>query len=494
MAPSKRASGGGKNDVTPAPPQPPPPRQEQQQLDCWACDATVAVPLDPETGRPALAFSCGWCGAVTRMETEEEQREEGGGGRGGSSPRDRQRPGGSGGERHHHHHQRPSQGARKKKARLSAPRRLLAKILLPLASALSIAAATVLGVGWVLPALFDEARSPGLLLLADAAAAVVSFNVAVHFCALVAQALGVGFGGGGSAAGPKRVVVAAAGVGRTPEDEDTVSVSFSGDSGAAFSGGGSGSVVSGGASAGGGGGGGGSTAAAVFVGSSVPRGAYAGHERCELCVEAAARRSSERKEKRRRSENNGGREILAASQQTFLRPFPAAAPPPPPRASFSPWRKRGHRPPGAAHCLVCDACVADVDHHCSFVGTCVSLRAGKREGGAATGESGEQEEGATTTAAATATRARRKARQPRHHPSGRHFALLLFWLLLGSLYASLGSVALLAGRRREVEASLRRAASVALQRRGALLLPALRRLRGPASPSSQLSSPSLSGL
>ena len=154
MAPAKRASGGGKNDVNAVaaapPPQPQPPPPPPQQLDCWACDATVAVPLDPETGRPALAFSCGWCGAVTRME---EQEGEGGGGGG-------QQGSGGGGERRR----------RTRRARLSAPRRLLAKLLLPLASALSIAAATALGVGWVLPALFDESKHPRLLLLADAAA------------------------------------------------------------------------------------------------------------------------------------------------------------------------------------------------------------------------------------------------------------------------------------------------------------------------------------
>ena len=404
MAPAKGS--GGKSSNGDASSAPPPQQREQEQLDCWACDATVAVPINPGTGRPALAFSCGWCGAVTRVEEEEEQE---------ATSRDQ------GGER-----QRRRRFQRDRRRRLSAPRRLLARLLLPLASALSIAAATVLGVGWVLPALFDEARHPWLLLAADALAAAVSFNVALHFAALLAQAAGAGSG-----RGPKRVVVAAAGVGRTPEDEDTASVSFSGDSGAAFSGGG-GSVVSGG------GGGGGAAAAAVFVGSSVPRGAYAGHERCELCVEAAARRSSEEKERRRWRSGESGREILAASQ--MFRPFPAAVPPPPPRASFSSWRKRGHRPPGAAHCLVCDACVADVDHHCSFVGTCVSLRAGGGKGGER-----QQEEGSG------------RRRQPRHHPSGRHFALLLFWLLAGSAYAVLGSAALLVSRRVEVGRSWTRA-------------------------------------
>lgn len=426
---------GGNNDAAPQP-RPPP---HQEQLDCWACDATVAVPLDPDTGHPALAFSCGWCGAVTRVEEEEEEKAE------------RRNQGG----------ERQPRRRKKKKARLSPARRILAKLLLPLASALSIAAATILGVGWVLPALFDEAKHPQRLLLADAAAAVVSFNIAVHFSALLAQSLGLA-----SSGGPKQVVVAAAGVGRTPEDEDTVSVSFSGDSGAAFSGGGS---VSGGGGAASAGGGGGSAAAAVFVGSSVPRGAYAGHERCELCFEAAARRSS----KRKKNESRSSKEVFASShqqqQQQHFRSFSASAtiPPPPPRVSFSSWRKRGHRPPGAAHCLVCDACVADVDHHCSFVGTCVSLRAGK--GG---DEEGERGKGTPAAAAAAAEqRARQRRRPPRHHPSGRHFALLLLWLLVGSLYAAFGSVALLLTRREEVEASWRRASSILLKQKRPLLAP-----------------------
>lgn len=412
----------------PQPPQHPPPSQEQ--LDCWACDATVAVPLDPDTGCPALAFSCGWCGAVTRVEEEEAERRNLGGGGEQQSRR------------------------RSKKARLPPARRILAKLLPPLASALSIAAATALGVGWVLPALFDEAKHPRLLLLADAVAAVVSFNIAVHFAALLAQSLGI------ASSGPKQVVVAAAGVGRTPEDEDTVSVSFSGDSGLSFSGGGGGSVSGGGAASAGG-----SAAAAVFVGSNVPRGAYAGHERCELCVEAAAWRSSTKR--KNRSSGGGGGRTLAPSQ---FRPFsaPAPIPPPPPaRVSFSSWRKRGHRPPGAAHCLVCDACVADVDHHCSFVGTCVSLRAGK-------GGAGGEEEGKTATATATTEQQRTQRRRrepPRHHPSGRHFALLLFWLLAGSLYAALGSAALLVARRAEAEASWRRATSILLKQGKPLFAP-----------------------
>lgn len=463
--PAKQQQGrsGGKNhDAAPGlSPPPQPPQQQQQQLDCWACDATVAVPLDPETGSPALAFSCGWCGAVTRV----EEVEGGGGGSGGS--------GGNWNQRGSSH--------RKRRTRLSTPRRLLAKLLLPAASALSIVAATILGVGWVLPALFDESKHPWLLLLADALAALTSCNVAVHFAALFAQALATLSPSprpsdpsiSSSSKGPKRVIVTAAGVGRTPEEEDTVSVSFSGgDSGLAFSGGG-GSVVSGGGGGGGansaGGGGGGSAAAAVFVGSSVPRGAYAGHERCELCVEAAARASAERKRNKNSSSQSrssrSGRDVLAASQQFF--PFSSASvgippplppppsshplpPPPPQRVSFSSWRKRGHRPPGAEHCLVCETCVADVDHHCSFVGTCVSLRAGK--GGA----EAEQEEAAELRSS--------RSSSSRHHPSGRHFALLLFWLLAGSLYATLGSVALLASRRSEVEVSWRRATAVLLLR------------------------------